>query len=228
MVWHKFRKCAIPFNIPEQDYYQRVYNLLSQHGQELKSLGIRIDAWVIDANGQPYNAVTDFTRNARKICGIPAAAFIGKASHQYRSFMRTRLKEDVNRTLLCGNEDEHKKAGSGRKYTFFDSDLYHEKVQLGFLQALGNVGSLSWYEGSDHAKWAVQVCAEKLIGKKAKGDGTTVYSWKEISPDHDALDSIGQALAAYGSIGFANVAQSRMSNSQKMNRTRKRQRVRIV
>lgn len=203
VIYHKFRKCAIPFNIPEQDYYQRVYNLLSQHGQELKSLGIRIDAWAIDANGQPYNAVVDFVKRSRAICGIPAAAFIGKASHQYRSFMRTRLKEDVNRTLLCGNEDEHKVAGSGRKYTFFDSDLYHSKVQLGFLQALGNVGSISWYNGIDHSKWAVQVCAEKLIGKKAKGDGTTVYTWKEISPDHDALDSIGQALAAYASMGFS-------------------------
>lgn len=39
--------------------------------------------------------------------------------------------------------------------------------------------------------------------KKAKGDGTTVYTWKEVSPDHDALDSIGQALAAYASMGFA-------------------------
>ena len=147
--------------------------------------------------------MVDFVKRSRAICGIPAAAFIGKASHQYRSFMRTRLKEDVNRTLLCGNEEEHKVAGSGRKYTFFDSDLYHSKVQLGFLQAIGNVGSISWYNGSDHAKWAVQVCAEKLIGKKAKGDGTTVYTWKEISPDHDALDSIGQALAAHASMGFS-------------------------
>lgn len=90
-----------------------------------------------------------------KICGIPTCAFVGKASHQYRSFMRTRLKEDVNRTLLCGDEDEHKKAGTGKKYTFFDSDLYHEKAQQGFLQEIGNLGSISWYEGGDHTKWAV-------------------------------------------------------------------------
>lgn len=38
VVWHKFRKCGIPVNIPEQDYYQRVYNLLAEHGRELKKL----------------------------------------------------------------------------------------------------------------------------------------------------------------------------------------------
>lgn len=65
VIWHKFRKCNIPMNIPEQDYYQRVYNLLGEHGKELKSLGIRIDGWAIDANGAPYKAVLDFCRNSR-------------------------------------------------------------------------------------------------------------------------------------------------------------------
>ena len=202
-----------------------MYNLLSKHGQELKSLGIRIDAWVLDAGGAPFNAVVDFAKRSRAICGISAGAFVGRASHLYRSFMKTRLKEDVNRTLLCGNEDEHKIAGSGRKYTFFDSDLYHEKVHKGFLQALGNVGSISWYDGNEHSKWAVQVCGEKLVMKKAKGDGTTVYTWKEVSPDHDALDSIGQALAAYASMGFATTGGELR---RRYHAPKKKSRIRIV
>lgn len=155
VIYHKFRKSNIPANIPEEDYYRRVYNLLSEHGKELKALGVHLDAWTIDANGTPFNAVTDFCRNSMRICGLPAGAFIGKASHMYRSYLKTRLKEDVNRTLLCGNDDEHRKFGTGRRYTFFDSDMYHEKAQQGFLQALGNIGSISWYDGNDHAKWAI-------------------------------------------------------------------------
>lgn len=155
VVWHKFRRCSIPYNIPEQDYYQRTYNLLAQHGLELKELGIRIDAWALDGNGQAFKPVVDFVKKSKQLCGIPAAAFIGRASHIYRSFVRSRLKEDVNRTLLCGDADEQKVAGSGHKWVYFDSDLYHEKVQKGFLQAVGNVGSVSWYDGGDHAKWAV-------------------------------------------------------------------------
>lgn len=96
VIWHRFRKCRIPLNLPEQDYYQRVYNLLAEHGRELKELGIKIDAWSIDCNGTPFNAVVDFCRNSAKLCGIPAAGFIGKASHVYSSYVRSRLKEDVN------------------------------------------------------------------------------------------------------------------------------------
>lgn len=128
VIYHKFRKCHIPANIPEEDYYNRVYNLLGEHGRELSKLGIKINAWVIDANGSPWNAVLDFCRLSNKICGIPAAGFVGKASTQYRSFLRSRLKEDVNRTLLCGDVDERKKSGTGRKWTYFDSDYYHEMV----------------------------------------------------------------------------------------------------
>ena len=38
--------------------------------------------------------------------------------------------------------------------------------------------------------------------KKQRQDGTYEYHWRD-NGDHDALDSIGQALAAYGSMGFS-------------------------
>jgi len=97
----------------------------------------------------------------------------------------------VNDTVLCGDYEERIRAGSGRKYCVFNSDLYHEKVQKGFLQSVGNLGSLSWYDGNDHAKWAIQVCGEKLVGKKARNDGTVEYTWREVGEHWDALDSIG-------------------------------------
>ena len=80
VIYHKFRKSNVHVNVPEQEYYKQVYELLVQHGKELKSLGIRIDAWAIDANGSPYNAVLDFCRNSKKLCGIPACGFLGRAA----------------------------------------------------------------------------------------------------------------------------------------------------
>lgn len=226
VIYHKFRKCKVPINIPEQEYYNKVYDLLSKHGKELKALGIRIDAWAIDANGVPAKAVQDFSKNSYQICGIPAAGFIGRASHSYRSYLKSRLKEDVNRTLLCGDDDEHKQAGSGRRWTFFDSDYYHEKVQKGFLQEIGNIGSITWYNGNDHTQWSIQVCAEKLLAKRQRQDGTFEYTWKD-NGDHDALDSIGQALAAYGSQGFSTGDTGRMSLSKSRQKFHKR-RIKIV
>ena len=159
IIYHKFRKCRIPANIPEHDYYQRLYNLLGEHGRELKNIadehGFKIQGWSIDCGGTNWNPVLDFAKNSIRICGLPCCGFAGKASHAYRSFMRSRLKEDVNRTLLCGDEDERKKSGSGRRWTYFDSDGFHEQTQKGFLQEVGNIGSISWYQGGNHTDWAV-------------------------------------------------------------------------
>lgn len=186
---------------------------------------IKLDAWAIDANGVPFKAVTDFAKKSFRICGVPACGMIGRASHLFRSFIRSRLKEEVNRTLLCGDAEERRQSGSGKKWMYFDSDFYHELAQKGFLQELGNLGSLSWYDGSDHAKWAIQVCAEKLLMKRARNDGTVEYHWKD-NGDHDALDSIGQALAAYASQGFANGNTGR--SNIKVARQRVKKRVRFV
>lgn len=199
VIWHKFRKCRISANIPPEQYKQKLYNLLEEHGKELKALNIPIQAWSIDGNGTAWDAVTDFCRNAKSICGIPACSFVGKASHLFRDHLRSRLKECVNRTLLCGDDDERRKMGTGRKWCYHDSDFFHQCVQQGFLTAYGNIGSISWYKGGDHSKWAIQVCGEKLIDKIERSDGTTEYKWKSISQDHDALDAIGQALATYAS-----------------------------
>lgn len=128
VIYHKFRKSNVHVNVPEQEYYKQVYELLVQHGKELKSLGVKIDAWAIDANGQPYNAVLDFCRNSKKLCGISACGFIGRSSTQFRAYPRSRLKEPVNDTVLCGDYDERQRAGTGRKYCVFNSDAYHEKV----------------------------------------------------------------------------------------------------
>lgn len=132
----------------------------------------------------------------------------------------------MNRTLLCGDDDEHKQAGSGRRWTFFDSDYYHEKVQKGFLQEIGNIGSITWYNGNDHTQWSIQVCAEKLLAKRQRQDGTFEYTWKD-NGDHDALDSIGQALAAYGSQGFSTGDTGRMSLSKSRQKFHKRK-IKIV
>ena len=80
VIWHKFRRSNVKANVPEQEYYKQVYELLVQHGRELKALGIRIDAWALDANGAPYNAVLDFCRNSKRVCGISACGFIGRSS----------------------------------------------------------------------------------------------------------------------------------------------------
>lgn len=203
VIWHKFKKCHIPANIPPEQYKQRLYNLLSEHGRELRSLGVRLNGWSIDGNGTAWDAVTDFCRNSMNICGIPACSFVGKASHQFRDHVRSRLKDSINNTVLCGDDDERRVPGSGRRWVYHNSDYFHQCVQQGFLTEYGNIGSISWYKGGDHTKWAIQVCGEKLIDKIERVDGTTEYKWRQVGNDWDALDAIGQCIATYANQGFA-------------------------
>ena len=78
VIWHKFRRCQVPANIPEQDYYRRVYNLLGEHGRELKKLadehGFKIGGWSIDANGVPYKAVMEFAKTQCRFVDCPQPA----------------------------------------------------------------------------------------------------------------------------------------------------------
>lgn len=52
----------------------------------------------------------------------------GKASHVFNPFMRSRLRDAIGRTILCGDQAEQYKSGAGHKYMFFDSDAYREMV----------------------------------------------------------------------------------------------------
>ena len=232
VIWHKFTPTKIPQTLTEQEYYKAIYNALSKLGQELKQISSKmahpIDGWAIDCNGVNWNPALDFARNSKQICGLPCCGFVGRAATQFRSKITSRLKEAVNRTLLCGDKDEQRLAGSGRKWEYWDADLYKENVHKGFLTSLGNLGSISWYNGGSHANWCAQVVGERLMYKKDRPDGSVEYTWKEVSTDHDALDALAQALAAYAAQGFSNGASGFDSVAAKRHMFARKKKIRIV
>lgn len=59
----------------------------------------------------------------------------------FNPLIRSRLRDAIGRTVLCGDAMEQTKAGSGLKYMFFDSDLYREMAQRAFLAPLGSQGA---------------------------------------------------------------------------------------
>lgn len=231
VIYHKFRQCSIPINLPESDYQSRVYELLAQHGKEIKELAdqyhVKIDAWALDANGQPWDAVLSFCKNSVQICGLKACGFVGRASHLFRPFVSSRLKESISGTVLCGDRAERDRSGTGTKWVYFDSDAFHEKVQKAFLAEQGNIGSMMWYGGGNHVDWSIQVCNEKLMMKKTRQDGTTEYTWKDNGA-HDALDSLGQALATYASMGYPMWGNSTTNMNARRTVIIPRRKVRIV
>lgn len=71
--------------------------------------------------------------------------------------MRSRLRDAIGRTVLCGDSAEHIRAGSGSKYVFFDADLFKEMVQKAFLSEAGAPGSCTLYDGDsdEHSDFAI-------------------------------------------------------------------------
>ena len=200
VVHHMFTRCRIDAKLPTAEYNNAVVNALVKLGRELKSLGLKIDGWGIDASGNPFDAVTMFAKTSMQTVGIPACAMVGRASHIFNGYVRSRLRDELNRTVLCGDAQEHVKAGAGKKYMFWDSDFYRTTVQKAFLAAAGASGSCSLFMGSaeDHSEYAMQVCNEKLLLVQHKADGRDIYTWRSQDP-HDALDATAQAFAVAAS-----------------------------
>lgn len=138
---------------------------MSGIGQKLKSLGLKFDGWAVDAGGRNWDAVCTFAKNCVRNIGLPCCAFAGRASNIFNPYVRSRLRDAIGKTVLCGDASEHVKSGSGNKYVFFDADLYKELAQRAFMSDVGAPGSCALYQGgpSEHTEFAMQVCNEKLL-----------------------------------------------------------------
>jgi len=66
-------------------------------------LNIKIDGLAIDAGGRNFDAVCGFAKVAMRTVGIPACAFAGRAANIFNPFVRSRLRDAIGRTVLCGD-----------------------------------------------------------------------------------------------------------------------------
>ena len=126
VLWHEFRKCGIDTRLPDAEFSAAVTKELTQLGKHLASLGVHIDGWAIDASGTPFNTVCAFSKNSRRLCGLRAVALVGRANHIFNPWVRSRLRDAIHDTILCGSPEEHVKAGSGNKWLVFNADKWRE------------------------------------------------------------------------------------------------------
>jgi hypothetical protein len=103
VIYHKISKCRIDSKLNNTEYNQKIYNKLTEIGKEIKSLNIKIDGWAIDAGGRNWDAVCQFAKNSMNLCGVPACAFAGRASHVFNPYVRSRLRDSIGSTVLCGD-----------------------------------------------------------------------------------------------------------------------------
>jgi len=204
VVAHIIKPIRIDQKLNATEYNQRLFDALAEHGREIRQLGVPINGWGIDAGGANFDAVCLFTRESMNLCGLPACALVGRSATKFNGLVRSRLRNEINATVLCGDEAEQLKSGTGKKYMFWNADLYKERVQRAFLAEVGAAGGCSLYQGGEdeHTEFAIQFCNERLKGKSRRLDGRDEYFWKTSDP-HDYLDTMAMCLAVAGSQGLA-------------------------
>lgn len=225
VLWHETFDMNIDQKLPDIAYNAAVHEKLLSICQQLKSLNVKIDGLAIDAGGRNWDAVCNFCKVASRSISLPMCAFAGRSANVFNPFVRSRLREASNKTVLCGDALEHLKAGAGHKYTFFDADYYKETAQKALLSPLGAAGSCSLYRGDseEHRDFAIQVCNEKLISVQHRA-GKDIYTWKSFEP-HDYCDCIAMCYAVAGSQGISGAVANRV---RWPNRLKKRPRIKIV
>ena len=232
VVWHELTKCRIDSKLPESEYNNAVVGALTGLGKHLAGLGIQIDAWGIDGSGIPFNAVCRFAKSSAKVCGIRACAMLGRASHLFNPFVRSRLRDAIYDTVLAADPQEHVKAGAGNKWVLWNADKWRSTAQKAVLAPYPTQGGLTLYkaEPEEHVEFANQICNERLKYIQHKGDGRDVYHWNTREP-HDYLDSLAQsfAIAASQGIGGGEIkAPPKGSAAHFKRRIVRRPRIRIV
>lgn len=232
VVWHELTKCRIDSRLPETEHNREVISALTGVGKHLAGLGVQIDAWGIDGSGIPFNAVTRFAKSSAKVCGIRACAMLGRANHVFNPYVRSRLRDAINDTVLCGDPQEHIKSGAGAKWILWNADKWRSTVQKAILAPYPTQGGLTLYkaDADEHVEFANQVCNERLKYIQHKGDGRDIYHWNTKEP-HDYLDSLGQAFAVCASQGIGGgeiKAPSKGRTAIQASRHVRRPKIRIV
>jgi hypothetical protein len=157
-------------------------------------LNVKIDCHAIDSSGIPFDCVTSFARTTKK---IPTCSFLGRASHVFNPYVRSKLRDAVGDTILCGDAQAHAGNSLGIKYVFWNADKYKMAVHKAILAPVGSVGSMTLFNADSrtHSEIALQICNEKIVSIVHKQDGRDFFSWKSREP-HDFLDACAQAYAA--------------------------------
>ena len=210
VLYHKVFKMSVDQQLNQIQYNQEVYNHLSVIAKTLTMLGMKIDALGIDGGGRNLSAVSEFARNCLRLYGIPACTLIGRAATNFNPLVRSRLRNAVGHTVLCGDDREHVKSGTGKKWLFFDADWCKECEQRALMSEPGSPGGTSLYDdlAVNHLDFAQQVCNEKIKWKKTLASGKTEYSWISKDP-HDFLDTLSISRAIAESQGLSAVMPSK-------------------
>lgn len=196
VIWHDIHQIRLDDTINDTAYSQEVFNHLAELARRFKALGIKANAWGLDAGGKQFDAVLRFAQFGKDYSGIPACAMLGRSSRNFNPMVRSRIRDALNETVLCSDPQKG-------KWIAWNADHYRESMQRAWATETGGHGGLSLFDaGIDHSEFAAQVARETLRSKRNLPNGKIEYQWKTDDP-HDFGDCLAMCYAIAGSEGIS-------------------------
>lgn len=188
-------------NIPDKLRNQLITQALVGCGKRLATIcrehGIALNRWGIDCGGKQWEAANNFARVSRQVCGIGAMPMAGRAGRNYNPYVKTRITDERNATVLCGDQSK------GWRWLAWNADSYKETAQKAWLGEVGTPGGATLYDGSKHGELAAEMAAEALEYKVAMSDGRTDYRWRKVGAANHYLDAFAMCYALAGAFGIS-------------------------
>ena len=182
------QKCRVDQKLNDTAYTREVYELLTRHVRAVRDIGIKFDAYGIDAGGRQFAAVTTFAKQSPTLCGMSVIPMLGRAGRNWNPNVKTRIRNAINDTVFCRDT-------SGNVWLAFNADTHREQMHRAWTAETGAPGGLSLFDGVvNHTEFAIQVTNEKLVAKQKTLDGRISYIWKTREP-HDLADCVNMCRA---------------------------------
>ena len=199
VLWYGLHKCNVRDDLPKPEFDKQLYAEIIAHGKELAAMPVNPETWAIDGGGKNFDAVIRAAAESARACGIPAAAYTGRAWKHYRESGKTYQKGQPQREYC--NIRSTIKDGRKIRWIVWHADYWREIAQRAWLGDPGAPGACTLPAGK-HREFGAQICGDKLQGKDEVG-GEMVWNWHTVPGKHDFGDAMAQgyALAAFGGIG---------------------------
>ena len=128
VLFHAVYRMSIDQKLSPVAYNQAVFDALTRVVKDLKAKKVPMDALGVDCGGRNWDSVCEWTSSSARLLRVPSCAMAGRSSVYFNPLARNRLRNAVGRTLLCGDDRELARKGSGHRWLFFDADAFKERA----------------------------------------------------------------------------------------------------
>jgi hypothetical protein len=180
-LWHGcYKELTVPRSASESKRKSVIFEMLTEHGRQIRGCSVRPDCWVIDG-GYEIETVFRYVRNGEGR-EMPFRIYVarGYSSDRYKPFGKW--------VIGSPREQCHFTEWPSGRGIAFNADYWREVMQRAWLAEIGQPGGMSLYAG-DHRDFSEQICREKLR-EKLQGSTGTFYKWDTLPGWHDDCDAM--------------------------------------